>query len=406
MKIRLDKINMLLLIVIFSLTFFGFYFILLFLVNAELGEATKQVSVPIRGLIGISLISLLVFNLKTNVLNAKLGWFFLFMIFYLIRIVIDYSTGEDFYLSYGDLFFYFVSFSIIPFISITIFDLREKHLSTIIETLIMTGFAFSLAAIVLYGHFIGQVSRLRTDSVGEEVISPLALSYCSTLIISITVIYLVYNKVAIFKRLICYLAITLSIIPFFLGASRGALFALFLPFLLMLIARNNVKFTLKISFALIVSSVILVYLDEMMGSGLVRRFFGTSEAIETGSTSAIRLEIWKSSFNQFLNNPIIGDKLRVENWTGHPHNMLIEVLQTTGLLGFIPIVILLLRAFLICFRVFKYIPKYSWVAIIFIESFMQNMFSGSISSAAWFWTSIALLFSLETLLTKFKLRKT
>lgn len=400
MRITLDKINVLLLILVYSLTFFGFYFVLLFLVNAGLGGFTREISVPIRGIIGLSLVCLMVFNAKKTTINSKVGWFFMFAGVYLLRILIDFSNNEFFYLSYGDLLFYFISFSIIPFVVISSFSLKVDHLPIIIKTMIVSGFAFSLSAILLYGHFIGQVSRLSTNTAGEEVISPLALSYCSTLIISIAFIYLIYNKVSPWMKIMCFLAIIFSIVPFFLGASRGALFALFLPFVLILIARNNIKVTLKIFFTSLVVISLLIFLDQLIGSGLVNRFFGTADAIDTGSSSAIRLQIWKASFNQFLNNPIIGDKLRVDNWTGHPHNILIETLQTTGFLGFIPMLILIVSAFMVCFRIFKRNIKYSWIPIIFIQSFMQNMFSGSISSAAWFWTSLAFLFAMDTLIKK------
>src|SRR5690606_25305912 len=84
----------------------------------------------------------------------------------------------------------------------------------------------------------------------------------------------------------------------------------------------------------------IIYFDNILDSGLLNRLMATSEAIEEGGSSASRLMIWKSSFNQFLDNPFFGDKLGIDNRSGYAHNFFIEVLQTTGLIGFIPFIFL------------------------------------------------------------------
>src|SRR5690606_11223193 len=106
-------------------------------------------------------------------------------------------------------------------------------------------------------------------------------------------------------------------------------------------------------FVMVVTGFILIYLDRSLGSGLFYRFFSISESVETGSSSSIRLNIWNTSFNQFLSYPILGDKLKVDDWGGYPHNIVVEVLQTTGVLGFIPFLILISRALILCFKNFK-----------------------------------------------------
>jgi len=193
--------------------------------------------------------------------------------------------------------------------------------------------------------------------------------------------------------------IGLSTVPFFLGASRGSLVALFIPFVLYFFSGKNINFRIRGILSASVVFMGLIYLDSYFQSGLLNRFLGTSEAIERGESSAVRIEIWKGAFDQFFNNPVFGDKLRIDKWPfGYAHNLFVEVLQTTGLLGFIPFTVLVFKAWKISFYILRYHKPYFWVAVIFIQSFFMNMFSGAIYTAAWFWSSMALLFAMNNFL--------
>jgi O-antigen ligase len=158
----------------------------------------------------------------------------------------------------------------------------------------------------------------------------------------------------------------------------------------------------KALFIFFVLIFVLIYLDSLLQSGLLERFTNTSDDIEKGANEAIRVEIWKSSIDQFLNNPFFGDKLRVNGWGGYAHNIFIEALQTMGFLGFVPLFILIVNAFKISFSIFRYNKEYAWLSIIFIQAFIQHIFSGAIYTASWLWTSMALLFSINELIKKTK----
>jgi O-antigen ligase len=400
------KINRFLLSVIFFLVFLGFYAILLVLFNAGMAGFTRQVTIPIRVIIGLSLISLVFLNYKQIKVISETRWFLFFAFLYVLRVVIDFYLKEKYYVSTSEILFYFISFAVIPFVSLSTFRFNEKYLSTILNTIFFSGLIFSVLAILLYRSFIGQTSRLTSSAVGEDVISPLALSYCATFIIGVLTAYFLYNKkTGKRKKMIGFGIIGLAVVPFFLGASRGSLVALFLPFIMIFFSGKGIRFFIKSGFAAVVILLGIVYLSEYFGSGLLNRFLNISEDIESGSSSAIRFQIWESSFSQFLYHPIFGDKLRVEFWNGYPHNLFLEVLQTMGLLGFIPFFILTFNAVKACFRIFRYHPKYAWVAIIFLQSFIHNMFSGAIYTAAWFWASMAFLLAARIFMEKKRLHE-
>lgn len=384
---------------VFFLTYLGYYVVLLFLFSAGLSKLSRAITIPLRLLISV----ILLYFIFNNLARIKIKWqtklFLLFSFLYLIRIVIDEVFLEHYYLSSFELFLYFFSFSVIPFFSISIIEIEKKELNFIAKSFVFSSVVFSGLALFNYGKYIGKVTRLTSSTADEDVISPLALSYCATLVIGFLVSYLMYNKVTTYVKFLSILAIGFAVIPFFLGASRGGIFAIFIPFVLMLLNGGNLVNQLgKTLFVFLISIFILVYLDSVLQSGLLERFTNTSDNIEKGSNEAIRVEIWKSSVNQFLNNPIFGDKLRVNGWGGYPHNIFIEALQTIGVFGFIPLLILIMSAFKIAFTIFRYNKNYAWISIIFIQAFLQHIFSGAIYTASWLWTIMALLFSIDQLL--------
>src|SRR5690606_9187162 len=204
---------------------------------------------------------------------------------------------------------YFLSFAVIPFVVIGSIKLDTKKINAIFSSLWLGGIVFSVLVVVYYGRFIGQVSRLASNTAGESVISPLSLSYSSIMVIGVFLFYLLQNKTTFIKKIGLLVGIGLSVVPFSLGASRGSLIAFFVPFIMFFFSGKSISFRIR---SILLVSVILVgviYLDSYFQSGLLNRFLGTSEAIDRGESSAVRIEIWKGAFEQFFNNPVFGDKL-------------------------------------------------------------------------------------------------
>lgn len=391
MEATISYKNRLLYISVFFV-FLGFYVALLVLANANLLSLSRYITIPIRLLIVGCLIWLFLkssFNLSKN---RPLMFFLIFASLYLFRIMADNFELNLYYLTTQEHLFYFFSFCFLPFLITSSLRLVKGDYDVILRALLLSAVLFSAFASVLYRGFVGTVGRLiASSSTGEAVISPLILSYCSTLAIGVCLSYMLENKVSTGKKAYLFLIMGLSIIPFFLGASRGSIFALFLPFVFVFASKSNVIGNLKLMGIGIIVLISIVFLGQELGSKLIDRIVNVSQDIETQSTSVSRLDIWKQSLSQFSDNPIAGDSFRLEKYNNYPHNVPIEVLQTTGILGFIPFIILIGIAIVKCFRIFKYAPQYSWLGIIFLQTFVQSFFSGGIHSSSWFWFSMGLV---------------
>lgn len=394
----IKKTNNYIYYLIFFLVYIGFYTTLLVGINLKIANITSIISIPLRLVIVTLCIFLFIINIKKIRFHYAELLYFTFVFIYLFRILIDYNQVSPFYLSYLQLTMYFLSFSVIPFFVISKVCLSKQSIEYIYKGFFASSFVFSGLATLFYSHYIGNVSRLATNMVSEEVISPLILSYCSALGIGVVIMYLIYNKVSFKAKLLSYLVIILNIIPFLLGASRGSIIALVLPFVILMISKSSAKTLIKGTFLLIFFVFGLYFVDTYFEASLFERFLSIGDDIESGSSSSARVIIWNYSWEQFLNNPFFGDKLQTNNIDIYPHNIILEVLQSVGLVGFIPFMILLIYSFRICYIVFRSFPQYSWIPVIFIQAFSQNLFSGAVYTASWFWITMALLIALNRFL--------
>jgi O-antigen ligase len=263
--------------------------------------------------------------------------------------------------------------------------------------IILGGVGVSLMTYYYYGQLIGEVARIsQYVSKDENYISPLALSYCAVLGITAGLSFLLTNKVSKMTSIYLILAIFSCFIPFFLGASRGALIAITVPFLLYFLF--SLRFTDKIRFVVLSALflLIVVFSTSYFGTGIFDRMIGLSDAIDQGSSSAIRLEMWRYGFvEQFLNNPIFGNSLQLDSVSHHPHNIFVEVLLSTGIIGFIPFIGFIVFVFRKIIVIIKKRPQYFWLTSVFLIGFMQNMFSGAIWGASWFAMGAAIILGFD-----------
>ncbi|HRP54745.1 MAG TPA: O-antigen ligase family protein [Agriterribacter sp.] len=372
------------------LNFIGYYVCLMLLFYIGLGTLSLSVSIPLRLLI---LSCLTVFFLQNTRLKPKSETyiFLFFSLIYLIRIFSDALKGLPYYLGTSRLLLYYLSFDMIPFLLLSNIKFKTTDYNAIRKGILFSGFLFAVLAVVFFRNYIGTVGRLTSETADIDMLSPLALSYCSSLTIGVAISYWMENPLSLRQKFYFLLLTAVSVTPFFLGSSRGSLIALILPFIFILIIKKNLFTNLRTILILVLGLVGIIYISEELGSSLIERFTSTGSDIAEGNESAVRTIMWQNAFNQFVNNPIMGDRLKLDGFDIYPHNILFETLQCTGFLGFIPLSILLVIIFIKSFNIFKYTPQYSWISVLFIQCFTQNMFSGSIFSASWLMMSMAIV---------------
>lgn len=322
--------------------------------------------------------------------------FFCFTFLYLLRVLIDWNHHVPYYMKYSELSLYLFSFTVIPFVGVNSFRLNHNMINSAFKALLFGGVIFSVLATFSYSKFLGEVSRLNTTTADEWVLSPLALSYCSITIISTFTFYLMTNKDVSKKiKVVMLSSIVLSIIPFLLGAGRGATLAILFSFAFYMFSKSKIKHLLYGLIVVFVLSYLVYIFDSYTQSSLIERFTSIGSDIEEQNSSASRIYIWEYAFNQFLENPIFGDTIAVKGWHGYAHNIFIETLQTIGIFGFTFLLILVIKGLRISYKIIKFYPRYTWVCILFLQALVQNSFSGAIYTASWLWLSLGFLFAIN-----------
>jgi len=384
----------------FGAAFFTFsgYYVLLMVGNNTIGpQLSRYITIPIRIFIILLLITcLMLVGKKKNANQPVFIAFIAFSLLYISRVMLEILKGSTYHMSNISFLLYFLSFGFLPFILLYLKEDLVLDQKLYKSAILISGVLLAIFTIVFYRDLIGNVSRISLAiSKDENYISPLALSYSGSLAMGVALALLFTTKVKKVNRLFLLGTAALSCVPFFLGASRGSVIALIIPFALFIIYQKNKVKSFYLFIALLFAGFLLVTLSSYFGSSVIDRFTGIGNAVDTGSSSASRLNIWEIAFEHFLNNPILGFGLESPETGNYPHNIIVEVLLATGMLGFIPFIYLLIKSFQNALFIFKNTPKSAWIAVIFMQSLIQNMFSGGIYTASWFWFSLAFILAVD-----------
>src|SRR5690606_2890197 len=105
------------------------------------------------------------------------------------------KVEKNYYMELWEFILYFIGFVCIPLTLIQKIRFSKYNYQTILKTLIITGILFAITTIFYYGYLIGNISRISLAITSDEnYISPLALSYVSSLVIGISLAVLLTDK--------------------------------------------------------------------------------------------------------------------------------------------------------------------------------------------------------------------
>jgi hypothetical protein len=348
-------------------------------------EGSRQLTMPLRVLI-VAFLALTFATSVKRVRNPAILFFLLFSVAYYLRIFVELvAGGQDLYRTPLEIFLYFTSFVVLPFLLISMIQVDRHMLQKVLIALLLGGTIFSLTTLTYYYDHVGQVGRL-SSTVDDASISPLVVSYTSAMILAITAVYWSLNETKPKVKVVLLVLSGLLFVPLSLGASRGSFVALLLVVLFFLAFNKGIKKRVSLFAVVVIASGLFSVLLEYLGRGLISRVLGIQAAIETHSSSAIRLVMWSDGWQQFLSSPIFGSSLQLETFQFHPHNIFIEILLSTGVVGFILFLGFLFFVSISAVRIVRRKPECSWVVVIFLVGLANNMFS----SAVWAASTLAL----------------
>lgn len=358
-------------------SFSGYYLGLSFFFILNKISLTRYYTIPLR----VFLIALMAYGMYRNrdIINKTYitPIFFIFSVFYILKVMYTENMGFQMTRPWFEYVFYYLSYSFFPFLFFSSINFK-KYKKLIIDILILSGFIFGVASIymfkgVLLSGGIGRISLL-TYETGDSIISPLALAYSGSLTIILCTYKLIYEVNSRIYTVYILLTMLTSFILFFLGSTRGSLVTILLCLFVFLYFGNN-KNKLKVIFYFILSIPLLFYGVQKTGSAIIERSMST---VETGDSSG-RETLWNDAINEFTNNPILGGRIEISGV--YPHNLFIEILMATGIVGFLIFMIFLVGSIKNGFLAAKANSIYIIPLLIFTCGLTQHMFSGSLWGA-------------------------
>lgn len=367
--------------IIFILSFFaysGYYVGLAFLFAFKLSGFSRQYSVPLRVFLVLLMLWVIQNRLKYLFEKRKNNWVFLFLLFwgfYFVKVLYTESIASLWAISkpWYEFLFYASTYVILPFITFMVIDFN-KYKDTILNGFIFSGFLLGLANIYIYGGALGSgISRISelTYVTGDDILSPLALSYSGSLTLVLCVFKLLMgeNKNT-WVRLYLIATIVLAFIMFLLGSSRGSVIAIGLSIMVFL-AYSPSKNKLQLMILTIVATPLVIWGVEASGSGVFSRF---SNASKDGGSG--RMNLWSNAVEHFFENIIFGGRIEIGGI--YPHNFLLEILMSTGVIGSLLILPLFIKTFSNSYRLSK---SDMFIFLIFMQGIAMHLFSGSLYTA-------------------------
>jgi O-antigen ligase len=355
-------------------------------------DGTRIVSIPVR-LLSCILLLYLLFKSKLKLDSPEFFLISIFTILYFIRIFLTATEiKQSFYQSLPEFVLYYFAYMFIPLACLFLAKNIKYDVAKLGKDLLLLSLFFLVPVNIFYGSYLGQLSRI------EEVVSqdgvwanPLMLSYVSSIIFVLVLSNLLCDKKYFLSRPLLLLIFLLALVPFILGASRGALLA-FIAFLLftIIIQPLTVK-TLRFYFITLISLPILIILSFKFEIGGLYRLLEVQEAVRDGASEYTRLTRWKLSFSQFSENPFFGNSLVEFTSRNYPHNIFMEILISTGSIGFTVFFLLIIRISYQAITIIRNTQNNLWVVGLFIIGFVGANFSGNITNQAYLALSMGLI---------------
>lgn len=396
MKLNLAKLENRL---IYSVAFFaysGYYAGLAIVFASGLRSFSRLYTVPLKLLTTAIMLFFIFRNLKKLKMNAKkehIICFLFFWVLYFIKVIYSASL-TDLRMHWLEYILYSINFSLLPFLMFVSLPLgRVKDL--VLNAFVASGFCMGLICLYLYKDIldsgIGRINLITYEDAERDVLNPLALSYAGALTLVLCLYKFTINKI-LSKRYKAYLILTciLSFIMFFLGASRGSVIAILLSLPFFWVGKS-LKHKIKSIAISIFILPLVIWGAEFTGSSVFERVLNLGEDISEGNSSVSRFKLWNEAFNEFLNNPILGG--RIETGLYYPHNILIETMMATGLVGTLILLMLLLTSFKRSIKILIFDTRHLWLLVVLIQGVIQYSFSGSLIGATLVFLPMGIIYS-------------
>jgi O-antigen ligase len=178
-----------------------------------------------------------------------------------------------------------------------------------------------------------------------------------------------------------------------MAGSRGPLLQLMIAVLVYLFyARQLIQKKYVFLFIGVVIAVICIFPEYLNISDLIfERFKETG--FSSNDSDRYRAELFKSAWNQFLDNPFF-DSIETIFGRTYPHNLILESLMAMGFVGGIMSIIIIIISLINAVEYIK-IPYYNWIGAMLLMDVIASFSAGSIVNFMLLWPLLSLTMNKE-----------
>jgi hypothetical protein len=374
--------------IVFALAGFG----LVTFVPDIMAVDSRTVTIPYRAsiiLISALLILSSLVNLKGKLIVKFTSLLSILLITaYLFRLSGDGQFG--FGRSLSEIMLIAVGVSFIPAIALS--TLKNNKIILKASNILIVCFVLIAFLAVSNGFIKGYDHRLY----GNSVLNPITLGHFSVSgIILITIKWFTLRGVRVSYMSKMWLVSSLLILfmALFMAGSRGPVLALFLTLGYYFSSRVSYILRKKLFGIILIFIFILISVNSFEQ---VFTLFSNRMTIDFGDGQEggeARVLLWINGVKIFLQYPFFGNQ--TTTLMGYPHNIMIEILMSTGIVGGIAFLMIIAHAIKKVHVLNKAHSALIWPGLLFFQHLIGSLFSGTLYSNNNLWYSLALLLAVN-----------
>jgi O-antigen ligase len=142
--------------------------------------------------------------------------------------------------------------------------------------------------------------------------------------------------------------------------------------------------TAIVSVVATVTVAVVLYLEQ---NALINALFRLSQGLQDTASNE-RLQMFEGALQQFAENPLLGQHFVELRWMTYPHNMVLETMMATGLVGLVLLAICLGAGTWYAWQLVRGGGHAVWVGLLFFQYALAQLASGSILLAGTFWAML------------------
>jgi hypothetical protein len=365
-------------------------------------------------ILSLSIVLLLLRLIKNDRKNVEPGFviFLLFWFVYGLRLFYDVGTLGIRYGKYDADYVYSFAFGVCFIPSLTILlNLKYIKLKELSEGLFtMTAISnalifFFLFKKILDGSFDPTTLRAELGGEGNSTFNPILIGFYGE-ILSLFILAKIFIEKKPNNKFFLIPLLLLGLTNLILGGSRGPILGFALVFIIIIIfhlkvTKINSHYLVRALLIVIMCiAVFMTYLIPLIESSQLTLFkrVGEFEQSRKAGETEIRDDLLSEAWQMFLSNPIIGDQFLTRVNGYYPHNFIVEVFMSTGIIGalfFFGFFLLIVRQIYTTLQQINY--NISLILILFSSYIIYNMTSGSLFLTNEFWAVCTLSYGLTVM---------